>query len=66
MSTKTDPTQHLPPVHAMRCNQCGRKVFFRFVRSRIQAEGRFRIVYLRCPNCGAKAQRLQEIIPPED
>lgn len=66
MSTKTDTTQYLPPLTAQRCAKCGRKVFFKFVASRVQAEGKFRIGYLRCPSCGAKAQRLIEIIPPED
>lgn len=65
MSTTAKP-QHLPTVYADTCNQCHRRVFFRCLRSRVQAEGRFRIVYLCCPECGAKATRLVEIVarPP--
>ena len=65
MSTPTE-IQRLPTVRAEVCSKCGRKVFFKFVASRVQAEGRFRIVYLRCPCCGAKASRLIEIVPSPD
>lgn len=58
--------QRLHTIHADVCAKCGRKVFFKFVASRVQAEGRFRIVYLRCPVCGAKATRLTEIVPSPD
>ena len=58
--------QRLPTAHAEVCAKCGRRVFFKFVASRVQAEGRFRIVYLRCPCCGAKASRLIEIVQPPD
>ena len=44
------------------CANCGQKVFFRFVSSYTQADGRFRVVYLRCPHCAARASRLVEIV----
>ena len=66
MSMQTDDVQHLPTVTAEICKRCKRKVSFKFYNSRIQADGRFRIVYLRCPNCGARAQRLVEIVAPPD
>ena len=59
-------TQHLPPKFADRCAACGQKVYFNFIASKKQSGGRFRIVYLRCPNCGAKASRLVEIVAPPD
>lgn len=59
-------TQHLPPRYADRCVACGQKVYFMFVASKKQSGGRFRIVYLRCPSCGAKASRLVEIVAPPD
>lgn len=65
MSTRDD-TQHLPTLRAETCTKCGARVFFRFYNSRIQADGRFKIVYLRCPQCGAKASRLVEIVAPPD
>ena len=61
-----DEIQRLPTVAAEICKNCKRKVFFRFIASRIQSDGRFRIVYLRCPNCGARASRLVEIVAPPD
>jgi len=64
--SSTSEMQRLAPRHAEVCAKCKRRVFFKFVNSRVQAEGRFRIVYLRCPCCGAKASRLTEIIPPPD
>lgn len=58
--------QRLPTVRAEVCAKCGRRVFFKFVSSRIQGDGRFRVVYLRCPACGVRASRLMEIVPPPD
>jgi RNase P subunit RPR2 len=67
MSTQgSKQRQYLPPQYADVCAKCRQRVFFKFVASRIQAEGRFRIVYLRCPSCGARASRLVEIVAPYD
>jgi len=64
--SSTSDIQRLAPRNAEVCAKCKHKVFFRAVSSRIHADGRFRTVYLRCPECGARASRLVETIPPPD
>lgn len=52
-------TQHLPPLNLVECASCHNRVAFRFYSSRILDADK-RVVYLRCPVCGASATQIQE------
>lgn len=63
MSTEVDDrAQLLSPRQCDVCNRCGNRVYFRQIASRILGgDGSRRVVYLRCPSCGAKATRIDEV-----
>jgi len=55
----SDSPQRLPALELVTCASCGQRVNFRFVASRPLDET-WRVVYLRCPACGASATQMQE------
>lgn len=52
--------QRLPALYLTECNSCHERVYFRFLSSRL-LDDNTKVVYLRCPVCGASATQLQEI-----
>lgn len=55
--------QRLPALELTTCEKCGARVKFRFHASR-NLDANRRVVYLRCPECGASATQVQEIERP--
>ena len=51
--------QRLPALELITCEKCGQRVNFRFHASR-PLDSQWRVVYLRCPACGASATQMQE------
>lgn len=63
MFTKDDSSrsiQRLAPLCLSECDACHNRVYFRFLSSRIVSKD-MKVVYLRCPICGASATQLQEV-----
>lgn len=56
---KSAAPQRLPALELVTCAACGQRVSFRFRSSR-DLDATWRLVYLRCPACGASATQMQE------
>jgi len=62
MSSNEKPPkiQRLPPEEEYRCDNCGRTVHFRVVRTQpMRADPRRCYAYLVCPLCGARAVQVR-------
>ncbi len=53
--------QRLPRLSLTECAACHSRVNFRFRSSEPTTDPSFRVVYLRCPVCGASAIQVREV-----
>lgn len=53
--------QRLPRLSLTECAACHSRVNFRFYNSAPSPDPNFRVVYLRCPVCGARAIQVREV-----
>lgn len=53
--------QRLPRLSLTECAACHSRVNFRFSSSTPSSDPSFKVVYLRCPVCGAPAVQVREI-----
>ena len=53
--------QRLPRLTLTECAACHSRVKFRFYNSTPSPDPNFKIVYLRCPVCGAAAVQIREV-----
>ena len=53
--------QRLPRLSLTECAACHSRVNFRFRSSEPTADPSFKVVYLRCPVCGAPATQVREM-----
>lgn len=53
--------QRLPRLNLTECAACHSRVNFRFYNSTPSSDPSFKVVYLRCPVCGAPAVQVREV-----